>query len=73
MHTANVTQVSHLLGKTVLLTESVFGVQIERRGVVTGYTTMLPTSKCGSEFLLEQDDGDLVFYSLDEVQLHRIE
>lgn len=69
----HVTQVSHLLGKTVLLTEAMGGIQIERKGTVTAYTTVLPGSKCDSEFLLEQDDGDLVFYSLRDVQLHHIE
>jgi len=69
----HVTQVAHLLGKTVLLTETMGGIQIERKGTVTAYTTVLPGSKCGSEFLLEQDDGDVVFYSLRDVRLHHIE
>lgn len=73
MSSLNVTQTSQLLGKTILLTEMIAGVCIERRGTVTAYTTVLPGSKCDSEFLLEQDDGDLAFYSLREVQLHHVE
>lgn len=73
MSSLHVTQVAHLLGKTVLLTESLGKVEIERRGVVTAYTTVLPGGRCDSEFLLEQDDGDLVFYSLRDVRLHHIE
>jgi|TARA_R100001143_G_C3348223_1_gene128019 hypothetical protein len=73
MSSLNVTQTSQLLGKTILLTEVLGGVCIERRGIVTAYTAVLPGSKCDPEFLLEQDDGDLVFYSLREVELHSIE
>lgn len=72
MASLHVTQVSHLLGRTVLLTEALGGVQIERRGVVTAYTKVMP-GRSVEEFLLEQEDGDSVFYSLDQVQLHHIE
>lgn len=68
----NVTSLSDLLAKRVLLTELVGGVHIERSGVCTAYTSISPGSRCDPEFLLEQDDGDMVFYSLDEVTLHSI-
>lgn len=73
MATHNVTALNALLDKRILLTENIGGVQIERSGVCTAFTTTTKDSRCDAEFLLEQDDGDLVFYSLDEVQIHSIE
>lgn len=68
----NVTQVSDLLGKQVILTEEVGGFTFERRGRVTAYVATSPGSCCDPEFLLEQEDGDAVFYSLQEIRLHSV-
>lgn len=69
----NVTAINTLLDKRILLTENVGGVQIERSGVCTAIVTTTAKSRCDDEFMLEQDDGDLVFYSLAEVTIHTIE
>jgi hypothetical protein len=73
MAVANVTRVQDLLGKSLVLTEEVAGFVFERRGVVTGVLTVIPGSRSKDEFLLEQDDGDCCFYSLDEVTLRAIQ
>lgn len=73
MATHNVTSVRTLLDKRILLTESFSGVQIERSGVCTAIVTTTAKSRAHDEFMLEQDDGDVVFYSLDEVTIHCIE
>jgi hypothetical protein len=73
MATHNVTALNTLLDKRLLLTENVFGIEIERSGVCTAFVITTKNSCCDAEFLLEQDDGDVVFYSLDEVTIHSIE
>lgn len=72
MADVNVTSVSALLGKTVVLSEVVMGQSFRRSGIVIGVLTGLPGSRCGDEFLVEQDDGDSCFYSLSEVTLHAV-
>jgi hypothetical protein len=73
MATHNVTALNALLDKRILLTEKLFGVEIERSGICTAFTVTTKKSNLQAEFLLEQDDGDLVFYALDEVTIHSIE
>jgi hypothetical protein len=73
MATHNVTALCTLLDKRILLTENLFGVEIERSGVCTAFVTTTKKSNLQAEFLLEQDDGDIVFYALHEVTIHSIE
>lgn len=66
------TAVSELLGKTIVLTETVEGFQYERRGRVIGVLQGLPGSRCGDEFLLDQDDGDCQYYTPADVTIRAI-
>lgn len=61
------------LGAVVCLTETVCGFTFERRGTVIGLVVGLPGSRCGNEFLLDQDDGDCVFYSPSDVTITYVE
>jgi len=70
MAEVHVNSLSELLGKSVVLTERLGELEIERRGVVTAFVQVAPGSRQCEEFLLEQDDGDVVFYSLENVSLH---
>lgn len=72
MATANVTRVQELLGKTLHISERISGFDFDRRGIVVGIVTVLPGSCVDEEFLLEQDDGDVVFYSPNDVTIHSI-
>lgn len=72
MAVMHVNQVSDLLGRTVVLVEDLLGVRVERRGLVTAYLATLEGSRNSPEFLLEQEDGDSVFYTLGEVELHAV-
>lgn len=72
MAAANVTRVQELLGKTLLITERIAGFDFERRGIVVGVVTVLPGACVDEEFLLEQDDGDYVYYSPADVTIHSI-
>lgn len=69
----NVTALQDLLGRNLVLIESLLGVQIERRGRVIGIVNALPGSRCSEEFLLDQDDGDCCFYSPEEVTITALE
>jgi hypothetical protein len=69
MATQHATAVSELLGKTIVLTETISGFQFERRGRVIGVVQGLPGSRCGDEFLLDQDDGDCQYYTPGEVTI----
>jgi len=62
-----------LLGKTMVLTVRQAGFDFERKGRVIGVLRALPGSRCNDEFLLDQDNGDSEFYSLDEVVITHIE
>lgn len=73
MATQQATALPQLLGRTVTLLEDLCGVQVERRGQVIGIITALPGSRCGEEFLLDQDDGDCQFYSPEEVTILAVE
>jgi len=72
MATQHATAVSELLGKTVVLTEVIAGFEFERRGCVIGIVIGLPGTRCGNEFLLDQDDGDCQYYSLSEVTISAV-
>ncbi|EPL9473576.1 hypothetical protein MWT09_006281 [Pseudomonas aeruginosa] len=73
MATQQATALPRLLGRTITLLEDLGGVQIERRGQVIGIVTALPGSRCGEEFLLDEDDGDCRFYDPAEVIITSIE
>ena len=73
MATANATPSCPPLGAVVHLTETVHGSAYERRGTVVGLVVGLPGSRCSNEFLLDQDDGNCVFYSPGEVVITHIE
>lgn len=73
MATQHATQLSELLGKTLVLLEDLYGVQIERKGQVIGIIRALPGSRCLEEFLLDQEDGDCCYYDPQEVTITRID
>lgn len=73
MANANATPALPALGQVVLLTENIAGFSFERRGRVIGHVIGLPGSRCSPEFLLDQDNGDCVFYSPTEVTIHHVE
>lgn len=73
MANANATPALPALGQVVLLTENINGFAFERRGRVIGHVVALPGSRCSSEFLLDQENGDCVFYSPHEVTIHHVE
>lgn len=72
MADANVTELASLLGRRVVLTERLDDLEFERSGRVVGLLQGLPGSRCGNEFVLDQDDGDLCFYALHDVTLRDI-
>lgn len=72
MAVINGTELAGLLGRRVVLTERVAGFEFERAGTVIGVLRGLAGSRCGDEFLLDQDDGDCCFYSTEDVTLHSI-
>lgn len=67
------TALSELLGKSVVITETVAGFTFERRGLVIGVVHALPGSRCSTEFLLDQDDGDCRFYDPLEVTIEHVD
>jgi len=69
MATQHANSVSELLGKTIVITEIVAGFEFERRGLVIGVVQGLPGSRCGDEFLLDQDDGDCQYYAPGDVTI----
>lgn len=69
MATQDVIALHELLGKTLVLTEHALGFDFERRGQVIGIVTTLPGSRSEPAFLLDQDDGDCVYYSPNDVTI----
>lgn len=73
MASTNAIEVSALLGKFVVLSESVAGFQLERRGRVTAVLKALPGCRHEEAILLEEEGREADFYHLGDITLHHIE
>ena len=73
MATCNSIDVRSLLGRFVVLTETVHGFEFERRGRVTAIVEALPDSRGSNAILLEQDGQDPEFYDVGDFLLHHVE
>lgn len=73
MATQQATALPDLLGKTVTILESLYGVQIERTGKVIGIVKALPGTRCSEAFMLDQEDGDCCYYDPLDVTIISVE
>lgn len=73
MAASNAIEVRPLLGKSVVITEVVQGVELEHRGVVTGVVQVLPGSAGTAAILLEAPGAAPEFYHVGDFVLHHVE
>lgn len=73
MATCNSIDVRSLLGRSVVLTETVHGFEFERRGRVTAIVEALPDSRGSNAILLESEGQDPEFHDVGDFLLHHVE
>lgn len=69
MAAINHTDPSDLLGKSVIITEDLFGVPVETMGTVTGVLKILPGARLSPAIFVESPNNNGQYFHLEEIAL----
>lgn len=72
MANANVTDVSQLLGREVVLTHRHAGFDFEHRGRVIAVVSALPGSRASSSLMLDEGPARCDYFDLDEIVIEAV-